>query len=71
MITTSVSFIPKSDVPGVRPPIEAGKRDSVWVQTRTDNEAEIKAAAVAKIDACYGIEIEIIGLYNQFGEVEK
>lgn len=70
MITTDVGFTPLQSC-DVEPPIIAGSRNSVWVKTRTRNESEIREAARNKMMVCYGVEIEDITLYGDFGDEEK
>jgi len=64
MYTTDVGFIPKESVLDVRPQIHAGKLNSVWVSTPSNDEASIKEAAQNKMMQCYGIEIEDITVYE-------
>jgi hypothetical protein len=66
MFSTQVSFIPKESCSTVTPPIIKGERTSVWVKTLTQNESEIRMAAVKKFIACYGIDVEGISVGNQF-----
>jgi hypothetical protein len=67
MLMTQVSFMPKeSAFHGVKPPITEGKTDQVWVKTHTQEDLEIREAAIRKIADCYGIEIEVLSWGNQF-----
>jgi len=66
MISTMVSFTPRNSNESVYPAITQGKRDSVWVKTRTADKSEIRAAAIRKLDACYGVDTLELSLSNQF-----
>jgi len=68
MISTEVFFTPINSCLGVRPPIESGRRNSVWVMTRTDNTKEIEETAKRKMRLGFGVEIKDLDLCNQFGE---
>jgi hypothetical protein len=65
MVSTMVSFTPRNSCESVHPAIIQGKRDSVWVKTRTSDESEIRAAAIRKLDACYGVDTLELSLGNQ------
>jgi hypothetical protein len=66
MISTMVSFTPKNSCDSVYPAITQGKRDSVWVRTRTTDESEIREAAKRKLDLCFGVDTVELSLSNQF-----
>ena len=66
MYSTMVSFTPRNSCESVYPTITQGKRDSVWVRTRTAEEREIRAAAIRKLDTCYGVDTLELSLSNQF-----
>lgn len=65
LISSYVSFLVKTDVQ-VDPPFKAGQRDGFWVQTRGDDEEQIRKEARQKAMLCYGMEIEDIQISNQF-----
>ena len=37
----------------------------MWVKTRTTDESEIRAAAIRKLDTCYGVDTLELSLSNQ------
>jgi hypothetical protein len=66
MIVTMVSFTPRNSDESVHPALIQGKRDSVWVRTRTTDESEIREAAKRKLDLCFGVDTLELSLSNQF-----
>ena len=58
MFSHPVGFITPQTIEKVTPPFIKGKPDSTWVTTRTDNEKDIKDAAIRKLKMCYGITVE-------------
>lgn len=69
MYSHTVSFtVPQESPENVRSPFIPGKRDSVQVKTRTDDEQHIKEQACKKLLTCYGMVIqpEDMEVYNGF-----
>jgi hypothetical protein len=60
-----VFFTALNSVPHVNPPFTAGHRDSMWVTTLSRDPATIRAEAMHKADACYGLRIGNIDIGSE------
>jgi hypothetical protein len=71
MISTMVFFTVNKNIPHVNPSFVAGKKDSLWVETRTADKEDIEKAVRRKAELCYGLNITDLEFCNQFGETEE